>query len=152
MKKIVLAVAGAALVAVGFVALTGFGGGGCMAHRHGPRDPAEVAAFVSGRVDDLLDDLDATPEQRTRIDAVKERLLADGAKLHGAHGEVHDALHAEWTSDKPDAAKLHALVDARAEQMKAFAHEAVDAGVEVHGILTPEQRAKLTKKMDRWHR
>jgi hypothetical protein len=24
--------------------------------------------------------------------------------------------------------------------------------VEVHGILTPEQRAKVTKKVERWHR
>jgi protein CpxP len=151
MARYVLGFAVAAFVAVGAVALTGFAGG-CGAHRHGPRDPAEIAAFVSGRVDDLLDDIDATPEQRTRITEVKDRLLAAGTKLHGGHAQVHDAIREEWTKDQPDAAKLHALVDARAEEMKAFAHQAVDAGVEVHGILTPEQRAKLAKKADRWHR
>jgi protein CpxP len=151
MKKILVGVAGAALVVGGALALSGFAGG-CRSH-HGPgRDPAEVAAFVSGRVDDLLDDLDATPEQRTRINAVKDRLLADGAKLHGGKGEAHDAVRSEWSAETPDAARLHALVDAHADQMKAFAHEAVDAGIEVHGILTPEQRAKVAKKAERWHR
>ena len=35
--------------------------------------------------------------------------------------------------------------------MRAFAHDAVDAGVDAHGVLTPEQRAKVTKKLERWH-
>jgi Spy/CpxP family protein refolding chaperone len=152
MKKIVAAVAGAAVLVGGAVALSGFAGG-CGAHRHGHgRDPAAVAAFVTGRVDDLLDDVDATPEQRTRIHAVKERLLAAGQQLKAGHQEAHEALRAEWSAATPDAARLHALVDARAEEMKAFAHQAVDGAVEVHGILTPEQREKVTRKIDRWHR
>ena len=151
MKKILAAVAGAALLVGGFVALSGFGGG-CGHWRGHGRDPAEVAAFVSGRVDDLLDDLDATPDQRTRINAIKDRLLADGQKLRAGHGETHQTFRDEWGAEKPDAAKLHALVDQRVEEMRKLAHEAVDAGVEVHGILTPDQRAQLTKKIERWHR
>jgi Spy/CpxP family protein refolding chaperone len=151
MEKILAIVGGAALVGVAFVALTGFRGG-CGGHRHGGRDPAELAAFVTDRVDDALDDLDATPEQRARVHAVKERLLASGQTARAGHREAHDALAAEWKGERPDAAKLHALVDARAEAYRALAHEAVDAGVEVHGILTPEQRARVTKKIERWHR
>jgi periplasmic protein CpxP/Spy len=151
MKKF-FAGAGAALLAVAaVVGLAGFAGGfghGC----HGGRDPARMAEFVTGRVDDLLDDVDATPEQRTRINAVKDRLLAAGEQARAGHKEVHDAAVAEWKAATPDAAKLHALVDARVEEMRAFAHQAVDAGVEVHGVLTPEQREKLTRKIERWHR
>ena len=72
--------------------------------------------------------------------------------LHADHQPTHDAIMNEWKSATPDAAKLHALVDARADEMRKLAHEAVDAGIEVHGILTPEQREKLTKKIERWHR
>jgi periplasmic protein CpxP/Spy len=149
--KRTIAIAGAALLAaLGFVALTGFS---CGARHHGHgRDPAEVAAFVTARVDDALDDLDATPEQRTKINALKERLLAAGQQAHAGSNEAHEALLAEWKSDSPDAQKLHQLVDARIDAMRAFAHQAVDAGVEAHGILTPEQRAKVTKKIERWHR
>jgi periplasmic protein CpxP/Spy len=149
MKKLLGITGGALLLAIGVVALAGFGGG--CGHRH-PRDPAQVAAFVTDRVDDALDDIDATPDQRTRIHAVKDRLLAAGQKVRAGHGEVHDALLGEWKAEQPDAAKLHALVDARAEELKALAHQAVDAGVEVHGILTADQRDKLTRKIERWHR
>jgi Spy/CpxP family protein refolding chaperone len=150
MKKIIgiTAVSLAAVVAV--VGLVGWGGCG-HGHGHG-RDPAEVASFVTARVDDALDDVDATPDQRTRIHAVKDRLLASGQAARAGHREAHDALLAEWKSASPDAAKLHALVDERVEAMRAFAHQAVDAGVEVHGVLTPEQREKVTKKVERWHR
>ncbi len=140
-----------ALVAViGVVALTGFRGG-CGGHGHG-RDPAQLAAFVTDRVDDALDDLDATPDQRARVHALKDRLLAAGKDAHAGHDEARAALLAEWKADAPDRTKLHALVDARVEALRKLGHEAVDAGVEVHGVLTPEQRAKLTKKIERWHR
>lgn len=151
MKKILGGAAAALLVVGGAVALTGFRGG-CGAHGGHPRDPAALAAFVTDRVEDVLDDLDATPEQRTRVHAVKERLLAAGEAARAGRKEAHDALAAEWKAATPDAARLHALVDAHAEEMKALAHQAVDAGVEVHGILTPEQREKVTRKVERWHR
>lgn len=150
MRKTIGISTGTLLAAVGLVALTGFACGG-HGHGHG-RDPAEVAAFVTARVDDLLDDLDATPDQRTRIAAVKDRLLEAGREAHAGGRETHETLLAEWKSASPDAAKLHALVDARIDAMRAFAHQAVDAGVEVHGILTPEQREKVTRKIERWHR
>lgn len=152
MKKTIGIAAGALLAAAGFVALTGFGGG-CRGHGAGHgRDPAEVASFVSARVEDALDDLDATPDQRTRIHAVKDRLLSAGQEARGGHREAREALLAEWKSASPDAQKLHELVDARIEAMRAFAHQAVDGAAEVHGVLTPEQREKVSKKIERWHR
>ena len=142
---------GVALAAVAAVAtLTAFRGG-CGwhgGHGHG-RDPAAVAAFVTDRVDDALDDLDATPEQRQKIHAVKERMLAEAGKMKATRGEAHREVVAQWDAERPDAARLHALVDAKAEEMRALAHQAVDAGIEVHGVLTPEQRAKISKKMHR---
>jgi Spy/CpxP family protein refolding chaperone len=152
MKKILGGAAAALLVVAGVVGLTGFAGG-CGGHGgwHG-RDPARMAGFVTDRVDDLLDDVDATPEQRTRIQAVKDRLLAAGEQARGGRREAHEAVVAEWKAETPDAARLHALVDARVEEMRALAHQAVDAGVEVHGVLTPEQRERLSRKAERWHR
>ncbi|HET8539775.1 MAG TPA: Spy/CpxP family protein refolding chaperone [Anaeromyxobacter sp.] len=153
MWKKVAAVTGALLLlGVGLVTLTAFSGGGWCGRGHGHRDPAQAAAFVTDRVEDALDDLDATPEQRTRILAVKDRMLDSAKALHGDRKETHDALFQEWKSERPDAARLHALVDARTEEMRKLAHEAVDAGIEVHDVLTPEQRAKLTRKVERWHR
>jgi Spy/CpxP family protein refolding chaperone len=152
MKKLIGGAAAVLALALGFVALTGFGGGGC-GHRGGPgRDPAQMAAFVNGRVDDLLDDVDATPDQRTKIHAVADRMLAEAQALHKDRGQVHDTVLAEWKAETPDKARLHALVDARADELRKLAHDAVDAGVEIHDVLTPAQREKLAKKAERWHR
>jgi Spy/CpxP family protein refolding chaperone len=142
--RILLTLAGAA----GVVALAGWGH--CGPPR--PRDPAEMAAFVRDRVDDALDDLDATDAQRAQIHAIAERALAKAATLHQGHEADRAELLAQWNSATPDRAKLHAMVDQRFEAMKAMAHEAVDAGIEVHDVLTPEQRAKVTKKLERMHR
>ncbi len=147
MKKLAL-IASALVVALGLVAIVGFRFAG---HCHG-RDPAQVKAMVNEHVDDTLDDLKATPDQRTQIHAVVDKLLQDGEKLHGGHAAVHDEVLAQWKSDQPDAAKLRALVDERAKELRAFADEAIDAGVQVHGILTPDQRAQLTRKIERWHK
>lgn len=151
MKRIIGGVAATALLALGLVALTGFHGG-CGRHGGHGRDPAQVAAFVTERVDDLLDDVDATPDQRSRIHAIKDRMLAAGGELRAGHAEAHQALLAEWKAETPDRARLHALVDARADALRKLAHEAVDAGADVHDVLTPAQREKLTRKIERYHR
>jgi Spy/CpxP family protein refolding chaperone len=138
MKKI--AVAGSAVVA--FVLLTGFAmrGGG---HHGWGRDPERINQMITWRLNDKLDDLNATPAQRQSITAAKDRLFDEGKQLmedqHAVRGEVLTQLE----SDTPDAKKLHALVDARIDAMRAFAHKATDAALEVHHTLTPEQRKSL---------
>jgi Spy/CpxP family protein refolding chaperone len=149
MRKFVGGAAAALALVAGFVVLTGFHGG---CGSHASRDPAQMAAFVSARVDDLLDDVDATPAQRTQVNAVKDRLLEAAQKAHAGQDQARAAALAEWKAETPDAAKLHKLVDARIDEMRAFAHQAVDGAVEVHGVLNAQQRAKLTKKIERWHR
>jgi protein CpxP len=142
--KLWMTLAGVAAV----VALAGFGRCGGPS----PHDPAQVAAFVTDRVDDVLDDLAATDAQRQQIHAVKDRLLAQALELRKEGEPLHAELKAQWDSATPDRARLYALVDQHADAMRAFARQAVDAGIEIHDILTPEQRAKLEKKMERMHR
>jgi Spy/CpxP family protein refolding chaperone len=137
------------LVAV--VAVVGLAGFACAHHGH-PRDPAQIASMVNARVDDLLDDLDATPDQRTRIHAIADRLLASAKETHAGHDAARATVLAEWKADAPDRAKLHALVDGRIDEFRKLAHQAVDAGVEAHDVLTPAQREKLSRKAQRWHR
>lgn len=144
---------GAAVMAVvaGATVLTGFAGG-CHGHgRHGGhgRDPAAMAAAVTEHVDEALDELDATPAQRTKIHEIKDRLLASAQTTHQGHEQDRAALLAAWRSPNPDRAALLARVDARIDAMRALAHEAVDDALEVHATLTPDQREKLAKKVER---
>ncbi len=144
--RILAAIGALSIVAAGVVTLTGFR----MAHRF--RDPAAVQAMITEHVEDTLDDLDATPAQRTAILGVKDRLVAKGLALHGDRKAIHESVLAEWNAEKPDAAKLHALVDQRVDAMRTLAHAAVDDAVQVHDTLTPAQREKLARKIERHHR
>lgn len=136
MKK--LAVAGSAVLAVVLLSGFAFRGGHGWGH-----NPERIKQMITWRLNDKLEDLDATDAQRQSIHAVKDRLFDEGAKLmeeqHGARAEAFTQL----SSDTPDAQKLHALVDARIDAMRTFAHKMTDAALEVHGTLTPEQRKEL---------
>jgi Spy/CpxP family protein refolding chaperone len=143
--RILAAIGALSLVAGGFLALTGFR----MAHKL--HDPAAIQAMITEHVEDTLDDLDATPAQRTTILQIKDQLVAKCLALHGDRAATHQAVLAEWNADQPDAAKLHALVDQRIDAFRAVAHQAVDSAIQVHDTLTPAQRAKLAKKIERHH-
>jgi Spy/CpxP family protein refolding chaperone len=150
MKKAFGGMAAAAAVVLGVVALAGFASG-CGHHGHS-KDPAQMAAFVSARVDDLLDDVDATPDQRTKIHGIADRMLEAAKQAHAGHDADRAAVLAQWKADQVDRQALHALVDQRVDALRALAHQAVDAGADAHDVLTPAQREKLAKKAERWHR
>lgn len=143
---------GAATVVIlgGATVLSGFAGG-CRWHGHGVhgRDPAAMAAAVTEHVDEALDELDATPAQRTKIHEIKDRLLARAQATHQGHEQDHAALLEAWRSPNPDRAALLARMDARIDGIRALAHEAVDDALEVHATLTPDQREKLARKVER---
>jgi len=123
---------------------------GWRCHHRGSFDPAEVSQRVTARVDKALDELAVTPDQRTQILAIRDRLLADGLALHAGQKDARSEILAQWDAQAPDAAKVHALVDTRADAMRAFAHEAADAALKVHAILTPDQQAKVSQKLHGW--
>jgi periplasmic protein CpxP/Spy len=145
MKKTAIRVASFAAVLAAGVALLGAAGCG---HHHRP-DPARTEKMVTHHVEDALDDLKATPEQRQKILAVKDRLLASGRTLRADHQAVAREALGLWDAPSFDRARALALVDARIDALRAMAHQAVDGVAEVHGTLTPEQRAQVSKKLRR---
>jgi Spy/CpxP family protein refolding chaperone len=125
-------------------------GAGC-AHRPPESRDAKaekVHKYVTFRVDDVLDDLDASAEQRTRVHGVKDKLLTDALAMRKKMRESHGELLAAWRSDKPDAGAIHALVDKRVEELRLLLHGAADGLIEVHAALSPEQREELAEKIE----
>jgi periplasmic protein CpxP/Spy len=141
MRKILSTALALAVLAVGALTLTAFRG------HHG--DPAHLDRALTRHLDDLLDDVHATDAQRQQINALKDKLVADGRALRAQHAGARQELLAQWKADRPDAARVHALVDARADGMKRMADQAADALLKAHDILTPEQRAVVTRKLQR---
>lgn len=145
MKKVMIGALGLATIAAGFVLLSGFRGhGGCGSHR----DPAHMHKMIAAHIDDVLDEVKATPEQRARITAIRDRLLAEGKALH-AERDVHQELLAQWDAPSPDMARINGLIDQHGDALKAFVHHVADGLAEVHAVLTPEQRAQISKKIHR---
>lgn len=112
--------------------------------------------FVTWKLEDALDDIDATDTQRQTAMSLKDQLFDEGLKVRATHQRVREELVAQWKADRMDAPKVHALVDELLDGVRAFAHEAADAAITLHDTLTPEQRQKVLDRAQehrgRWHR
>ncbi len=133
------------VAATAFLLLTGFRGGSC----GGGSADAETMSkrayqFITWRTDDALDRLDATDEQRKQVNALKDRLFGEGKEVFIADRDSRKTLLSEWEAKQPDAARVHRVVDERFDAMRGFAHKIADAALELHRVLTPEQRAEVT--------
>jgi Spy/CpxP family protein refolding chaperone len=99
--------------------------------------------MVSERVDDMLDQIHATADQRTKVTAAVERAftaVADGMSDHGAH---FDEAIAVFTADKIDAAKIAQLQADRQTKMQKIGDAVVEALTEVHDALDAGQRKQV---------
>ena len=135
-------VIGLAIGATSLLALGGY----AAAQRHGFRPHGEHAMmgkFVDFMVNEKLDELKASDVQKQRVLEIKQRLMSEGRTLHEGRGEFHERLLSLLAQDTPDTAELHALVNAHKEKLSALADKALDAALELHDVLTPEQRQQL---------
>ena len=137
MAVVALALGGVGILGAG--ALHAHARGGFFGHR----DAAMRRKFIDFMVNEKLDAIGATDAQKQKVREIKDRLVKDGQALHPDHEALHQELLSLLEQDNPDAARLKALVHERTEAITRFADEAVDAAIELHGVLTPEQRKKL---------
>ena len=133
---------------VGFLTLCGFRAAFAGGFHH---HPWRMTRMVNAHVDDLLDDLKATDAQRKQTHVLVDGLLKDGEALRDGHEQAREDILAQWNQPKPDAAKVHALVDTRFDSFKAFAHKVVDAGLQFHDLLTPDQRTEVSQRVEAHH-
>jgi Spy/CpxP family protein refolding chaperone len=132
-----------AFSAASFVLLTGFHGG-C-----GRTDTPESRArminrMATAKVEDFLDDLDATDPQRRRVHEIKDELIKQGMPLIDAQKRAKEELKVEWAAETPNVGRVHAIIDDRIDGIRAFIHKIADGAIEVHQLLTPKQRAEIT--------
>ena len=136
-----LLVAGSAVLAV--VLLSGFAGGSFGFGCNG-RDPERVNQVVTWKLNDHLDQLKATEQQRQALHGLKDSLFEDGKRLFEENKGARAQMLEQWESANPDSRAVHSLVDARVDAFRAFAHKVADAALQAHRILTPEQRHQVT--------
>jgi periplasmic protein CpxP/Spy len=144
-------VAGAALL----IGLAGFGVGRATSHpRHGfglgiqrAFDADTAGQRAEKGINFILDKVDATVEQKSKIDEIAKSAIKDLAPLQQAHIAARDKFIAALKADKVDRA---AIEQARTEQLalgETLSKRAAQAIADAADVLTPAQRAKL---IDRW--
>jgi periplasmic protein CpxP/Spy len=123
--------------------------------RHGPGFGGFGGPFLTpGRIERMVDRLgwavDASSEQKQKIAAIVQRAADDLRPLREKHLEGRRAMREVLAAATIDRGKLEAL---RTEQMK-LADEAsrriAAAVTEAAEILTPEQRADLARRLERF--
>ena len=134
---IALAVGGASVLGAGVLHARAHGG------FSGHRDRAMARKFMDFVVNEKLDEIGATDAQKQKVREIKDRLVEDAQVLRPDRKALHQELLGLLEQDNPDPARLKALVHERTEAITRFADEAADAAIELHGLLTPEQRKKL---------
>lgn len=142
MKKIAIPLAAALAV----IALAGFA---AAAGRFERRDPQKAYDLITQKVNGMLDDIKATDAQRTQITQLKDKLFNEGMELRKSERGLKRDLLVNWDAPQIDANAVHAQVDKRIDALRAFAHDAADASIQVHDILTPDQRAQVKQELNR---
>ena len=114
---------------------------------HGGMDPAEMAEHMQVHVAHVLDEVNATPEQKAQVKDIVAAATKDLEALHEQNGGIHKELHEIFTAPTIDRAKLEAV---RAEHMQALdaaSKRCATALADAAEVLTPEQRKELGEKM-----
>jgi Spy/CpxP family protein refolding chaperone len=102
---------------------------------------------VDGKLEEALDLLNATDEQRRRIDAVKERTLAAVQAERVDHAAALDRVLALFTADVIDKNAVNALRKEAEERLGRVADAVAKAFVEVHDTLDAGQRKQAVTRL-----
>ncbi len=145
-------------VLIGMAGLFGFAAGKVhsspwfhhWAHHH-PWDAEEITFIVQHRIGHALSRVDATQEQRDKVDAIAKTAIGDVMAMRKDPAARHEKVLAILKADTIDRSALEAI---RAEQLgvgEAASKRIVQAVADAAEVLKPEQRRKLAEDWERWH-
>jgi Spy/CpxP family protein refolding chaperone len=127
------------LITAGAVGLAAAGGAVAYGAHSGGRH-AFMKRMVVAAIDDALDEAKVTPDQRARINEIRDRALAAVEQARaGRHAHLEEGLRL-FEADQVDPGAVdafHRQADEERQRMRETIHQAI---VDVHGVLTPAQR------------
>ena len=109
-------------------------------------DPEAMGKRIDAMVQWMLADVDATPEQRSKISAIAKAAATELAPLRSQHHEARRKTVELLTQPTIDRAQIERV---RIEQMQlgdTATRRMTQALLDAADVLTPEQRAKLATK------
>ena len=133
----------AAIIGIAAVACAALAGVAIAANRMANRDPNRAYQHITSKVDKLMNEINATDAQRAQINQLKDKLFQEGMSLRQNRQSLRQQLFANWDAAQVNASDVHAQVDKQVDAWRAFAHDAADASIQLHDLLTPDQRTQL---------
>jgi Spy/CpxP family protein refolding chaperone len=118
---------------------------------HGRMDVDELAQHFQVHVKHVLAEVDATPEQQARIDAIIDAAAADLKTLHQQHSGMFAGMHSLLTAPTIDRAKIEQLRAEHIAALDAASQRCATALADAAEVLTPGQRKQLGEKMKQRH-
>ncbi len=113
---------------------------GCRNHGHG-----RGAEFA---VDYVTEVLDLTEAQQTHLNEIKEEFMEKREQMRANKAKHYDEIIAMLGSEEIDQERARVIIAEHRAQMDEMIDLAVVRISEFHRTLTPEQRAKLVKKVE----
>jgi len=113
-------------------------------------DAEDIGFIVQHRVDRMLKSVDATSEQRDKIDAIVKAAVNNLMAMRKERSERREKILAIMKADTVDRPALEAL---RAQQLavaEAASKRIVQAVGDAAEVLKPEQRRQLAERWERW--
>ena len=144
-----VAIAGAALAWHGHAHAQGPGHGH---HMHGgweQMDPEVMGRRIEAMTALRLAEIDATPEQKSRIAAIMKAAANDLSPLRGQGREMRRKSMQLLAAPTIDRAQLEAVRAQQIQLHETVSRRMLQARADAAEVLTPEQRAKLAERMQR---
>ena len=113
---------------------------GCRNHGHG-----RGAEFA---VDYVTEVLDLTDEQQAHLNQIKAEFMEKRDQMRANKAKHHDEIIALLGSEEIDQERVRVIIAEHRVQMDEMIDLAVVRISEFHRTLTPEQKAKLVKKVE----
>lgn len=148
LKALLLAAAFAATFVAGGLTLSG---APALAMDMAMGGHGDMHARAHAHLEKMLTEVDATPEQKAKIDAIFKTAFQSMGPVHERLAASHKDLHQLLTAPTIDRGALESLRAARMTDVDQASKTLVGALADAAEVLTPEQRAKLGKLMAAHH-
>lgn len=117
----------------------------------GAMSPAEMADHIPKLLEHIYVEVDATPEQKAKLDPILRQAVTDLSAMHTqAHG-AHEQAIALLTADKVDRAALETLRASHMQLADQATKRCVQLIADVADVLTPAQRKTLAERIAQHH-
>ncbi len=146
-RWILMTIAGALVLVVGGMTWS------AVAHSGKSWDGERFERFVEWKIDDMLDEVDASDDQRTQVRAIASAALADMGEFRDFRRAGREALVDALTQETVDREALEALRQSKLETADRASQRLLTALADAAEVLTPAQRTALAAELESrdWH-